>query len=129
MARPRNRLALIAFALCAVTLAACSGGASTPPTDTSVKPLSANEAAPYLTIKSADGTLPCGVFNVNGHGFKELGMTSFPQCQATNYTVLCLNDKATWQADYVNGAKLASNGKSLGFISSQDGICALFPTK
>jgi hypothetical protein len=124
-----KRVVGILMLLSVVSLSACAGATTAPTIDTALKPLAAGEAAPYLTIQSSDGVPPCGVFNVNGHGFKELTMDDFPECKAGTYKVLCLNDKATWLADYVSGTKLASDGKSLGFTSSQDGICGLFPQK
>lgn len=95
--------------------------------DPSVKAIPASEAENYLAIKSADGLVACGVFNVNGHGYKEVVMANFPNCRAAHYTVMCLNDKAQWQTQYVSGIGLTKDKGLLTFTSAQDGICAIFP--
>lgn len=117
-------LSILALAVMFI-LAACGGGpASEAPYDPAVTPLTGADLENVSSIKNAEGATPCGVFNVNGHGFKTADLRQFPNCKGTAYKVACLNDKAAWISDNVTVAKLV--GDQVTFTSRQDGTCGLF---
>jgi len=122
---------LILSLVLASLLAGCgsSGSATTQPPaySSDVTPLAGADAQNVSSIKAADGSTPCGAFDVNGFGFKTVDLKAYPGCTATAYTVMCLNDKAQWIADNVSDVK--QNGTSLTFTSRQEGTCGLFPSK
>jgi len=124
----RLRLVVVS-GLALVALAACAGSQTPAPptTNPSVTPITGSEAEELLKIKSSDGVAPCGVFNVNGHGSKDVPLASFPDCAADFYSVLCLNEQAQWIATYVKEFGISPDGKVAHFTSAQDGICGLFP--
>ncbi len=96
-------------------------------------PLSNDQAAPLLNIPSPTGQLPCGVFNVKGHGSKKILLSAFPACSVDTHAtdvpleVLCLDGNGQWTGANVHGLELRQEGAVLAFTSEQDGHCALFP--
>jgi hypothetical protein len=126
-----DRRIYAAIVLAALFLTACGGGA--PETgesgeyDPSVLVLPADQAQPYLQIPSQEGVLPCGVFDVQGHGAKVATLSDYPSCAAADYRVLCLNGEAQWNSDFVSNKKVHTNAGTIEFTSSQEGICAIFP--
>jgi hypothetical protein len=125
--------AFFAILLGALVLAGCGGGAPAPSdataVDPQVKPLTGAEAEGDMTVKLADGTAPCGVFNVNGFGNKKAVLADFPACTAAAYQVQCLDDKAQWQPTYISNVALSGDKTTVHFTSAQEGTCALFPAK
>jgi len=119
-----NRMVGVAAlaALLALTLAACE---AQPAYDPAVTPLTGIDAENVSSIKTADGAAPCGVFDVNGHGFKVVDLNDYPGCVAgIVYNVMCLNDKAAWIAENISDVK-ATVG-TVTFTSKQEGSCGLF---
>jgi len=100
----------------------CGGGAGKP--YTGINLLSEAEQAPYLSVPTAEGALPCGVFDVNGWGAKYVGMADFPACTAP-VTVMCLNSDGAWTAENVSNVVMQGDYE-VDFTSSQHGLCALF---
>lgn len=82
-------------------------------------------AGPYSAVPNADGTLPCGVFDVNGWGTKYVGMADFPACTVP-VAVMCLTGDREWTADNVSNVVIRGDYE-VDFDSSQHGICAFFP--
>ena len=125
---------LLAAIIAALLLSAC-GGSAPPAGDggavaTAVSgpvAFSAEQAAPYLTIADEDGILPCGVFDVGGHGEKTLPLSGFPACTAAEYFVACLNGEGQWVRDFISDVRIRRNDNAIQFESAQEGICALFP--
>jgi hypothetical protein len=119
---------LVLSLLVAVILSACGGGAAptqAPVYSPAVTPLTGADAENVATILTADGTAPCGAFNVNGFGPKTADLKAFPGCTATRFSVMCLNDKAVWIGDNISDVKL--DGSTLTFTSKQEGTCGIFP--
>jgi hypothetical protein len=102
----------------------CGGFQSSEVPYTGIFLLSSAEQAPYLAVANADGALPCGVFDVNGHGRKYVGLADFPGCTAP-VTVMCFNDVGEWTANNVSGVVMQGDYE-VDFTSSQHGTCALF---
>lgn len=129
----KTALFLLAALAVAALLAACGGGQAAPPADTpvskSVIPLTGADAAGNMSVKTADGSAPCGVFNVNGYGDKEVVLADYPGCTAATYQIMCLNDKAEWQATYVSNVSMSADSKQILVTLAQDGVCGLFPAK
>ena len=90
---------------------------------------SADLVAPYLGVANDDGVKPCGVFDVNGWGRKYIGLGDFPACTPPDLTVMCFNDEGKWVEGTAKDVYLRPDGAELDFISSQHGICGIFPTK
>ena len=122
----KRRLVIQLAALAVMMLLAACGGLPTPepPYDPVVKPLTGAELEGTSSIPNADGVTPCGVFDVNGHGFKAADLRQYPDCTGELYTVACLNDKAEWITDNISEVKLI--GDQVVFTSKQDGACGLF---
>lgn len=130
--------ALVVTLVAALALAGCGGSQPAAPASQApasgadsnvVKPLTGSEAQGDLGVKAADGTSPCGVFNVNGFGDKQATMADYPACTATKYKIMCLDDKAQWQPTYISAVRLSGDRKQIFFTSSQEGTCALFPSQ
>lgn len=124
-------MALAALAVAAV-LTACGGSSATPapttaPYDPAVSPFSEEQAGPYLEIANSLGDVPCGVFDVNGHGEKIVTMSDYPSCEADDYMVYCLTGEAKWTDEFVSDLTVDATGSAVRFTSAQEGICALFP--
>lgn len=123
------RLIIVVMAsLTLLTLLSACGGATasqqTPTYSPAVTPLSGADAQNVSSIKAADGSTPCGAFDVNGFGYKTVDLKAFPDCKASAYTVMCLNGSAQWIGDNVSEVKF--DGTTLTFTSKQEGTCALF---
>ncbi|NDJ34959.1 MAG: hypothetical protein GYB64_09850 [Chloroflexi bacterium] len=89
-----------------------------------VKPLPGADPALFPAY---NGVVPCGVFDVNGHGFKIASIVDFPGCApfAPNLTVACLNSEGTFIPD--NISNVVSTVDEVNFTSGQHGTCAMFP--
>ena len=85
----------------------CGGSKEKAEPYTGVYLLSEAEQAPYLSLPTAEGDLPCGVFDVNGHGRKYIGLADFPGCTAP-VTVMCLNGEGEWTAGNVSNVLRSS---------------------
>jgi ABC-type oligopeptide transport system substrate-binding subunit len=127
-------VALAALAVAAI-LSACGGSpaattapaATTRPYDPAVSPYTEEQAEPYLEIANPSDELPCGIFDVNGHGEKIVTVSDYPACEADDYTVYCLTGEATWTDEFVSELTVDATGSTVRFTSAQEGICALFP--
>jgi hypothetical protein len=127
--------AILAMILVALILAACggAGGSATQsggsPGNNMVTPLTGPEAEGDMAIKLPNGNTPCGVFNANGFGNRIATLADYPACKAPYYKVLCLDDKAQWQAANVSDVSLSPDKKQVYFTSKQDGTCGLFASQ
>ncbi len=122
-----KRLIFIVALVMAVSLAlaACGGGAPPEaPYDPSVTPLTGADLENVSTIPNVSGLLPCGPFNVNGHGPKVVELSQFPNCSGGEIFVACLGADAKWTND--NVADLKVTASQVTFTSNQDGTCSLF---
>lgn len=121
-------ITVIVFAL---LVTACGGQPAAPEQgvyDPSVVPLAAEEAAAYLGIVGPGGVLPCGVFNVQGHGGKVVTLANYPACTPhPSLQVACLNGSAQWTTEFVQDVSLSEDTQSVRFTSNQEGLCAVFP--
>jgi hypothetical protein len=125
---PAVRLSVFVVILGSIAvLAGCAAPASpvAPTYDPSVRVLTGVDAAGPMSVTLADGTQACGVFDVNGHGPKQVAFIDFPACTSEQIAVYCLSGDAQWVDDTV--ADLKIEGDQLTFTSNQDGTCGLFP--
>ncbi|NDJ34597.1 MAG: hypothetical protein GYB64_07995 [Chloroflexi bacterium] len=90
-----------------------------------VKPVDAGTTALYQSVPLGD-VAACGVFDVNGHGFKIASAPDFPACPYPAVAVFCFNDQGQWTDE--NIFNVVTNPFEVNFTSGQHGICALFPT-
>jgi hypothetical protein len=119
----------VALLLGMLLMAACGGGQAAPADNSRVTPLTGPEGEGSMTIKLPDGTLPCGVFNVNGFGDKTAVLADFPGCTAPNYRVRCLDANAQWIGDNITNVFLSEDKTQVTFTSQQEGTCGLFPAQ
>jgi hypothetical protein len=102
---------------------------ASPPCGIQLWPLPEAQAAPLLDVPNAAGERPCGVFDVKGHGWREVPLRRFPSCGGAldDLSIMCLDAEANWRSDKV--ADLTPNRAEnvLAFTSHQDGACAIFP--
>ena len=97
----------------------------------SVIPLSLD--LPEASIASTGPEIPCGIFDVNGHGWKFVGQADFPACQQLvqaggTLEVLCLTGDGVWTDESVSGTYLHDDVE-IQFLSGQHGICGFFSSK
>ncbi|MGF1507194.1 MAG: hypothetical protein GYB64_07990 [Chloroflexi bacterium] len=90
-----------------------------------VKPVGPQLAAAFQAAPF-NGVPPCGVFDVNGHGFKIASAPDFPACPYPAVTVACMNNAGTWTQE--NIFNLVVTPAEVNFTSGQHGTCALFST-
>lgn len=105
------------------------GSEDTPPYIPGVVPLDPAEAAPLLAIPLPNGTLPCGVFDVNGWGLKIIWLEDFPDCieYIPRLGVGCLTADGQWTDEHVHRLRIRADFREMKFGSSQHGACGIFP--
>lgn len=72
---------------------------------------------------SYQGSLACGVFDVQGWGAKTVDLAAYPDCEG-EVAVLCLDGDGQWTDG--NITNLVQDGSVVTFMSSQHGTCAFF---
>lgn len=81
---------------------------------------------PFLASNapSPDGTLACGLFDVQGWGAKTVDLSAYPDCTG-DVVVYCLDGEGNWTGDTIHNLK--QNGTVVTFTSGQHGTCGFFP--
>ena len=73
---------------------------------------------------SPNGTLACGLFDVQGWGAKTVDLSAYPDCSG-NVAVYCLDGEGNWTDSNIHNLK--QDGTVVTFTSSQHGTCGFFP--
>jgi hypothetical protein len=97
-----------------------------------VPPEPPEQAAAIATITDPDGNVPCGVFDVEGHGYKEIVFGNFPTCLEDGNSIRgevaiqCLNGEGEWVSGSITNVQINDRHTAMSFDSQQDGTCGLF---
>ncbi len=89
-------------------------------------------AAAVSQMPDARSQTPCGVFDVGGHGYRELVFSHFPACVDSGgqinqpLAIQCLDAEGKWVAGTTVDVQINPNRKSMSFVSEQDGTCGIF---